>query len=121
MYADMALRNLTRLESLENSSQELSKTLKDIHSLSSLGLYYAHKILSTVLLCQYYLRGNPEKKKLAVKHLREARECWRAYSTVLTRFIHLIDVRSFDEFVDKDIAIALNFSCKDGLEYPQEV
>lgn len=118
LHVDRAGNSLKRLEDIKAYSKDLLDTLDDIKSMMLLGHYYAAKLLAAVLLKEYSLSTNNNKKMLAISHLENAQYYWLQYSSmvgeryrpqVLTRFGNCVNVRDFDVLVAQDIEIAKNF------------
>lgn len=100
-------------ESAGRSEVELNETMKDILSMSYLGLYYAEKIRGSVALEFFMRTGIVQHQQLATSHMENALKHWGDYAEinreryspqVLAR-PGLLDLDASLDFVREDISI----------------
>jgi hypothetical protein len=112
---DLASQSRAGVEGLGQTSaeSELDQTLKDLLSMSYLGLYYAEKIRASVALEFHNRTAQNQHRQMAIIHLENAAENWSQYadlnrtrykSQVLARPGKL-DLDATLELVLKDIEI----------------
>ena len=111
--AEKALSDAGKLQTAGKSA-EYEATVRDIVSMSYLGLYYAHKILAAIGLYRMRYQGKSSEKAESIRNMEKAAEYWKKYSAridedyrpqFLCRLCHTVDVRSFDKLVDEDVEI----------------
>ena len=111
--AEKALSDAGKLQTAGKSA-EYEATVRDIVSMSYLGLYYAHKILAAIGLYRMRYQGKSSEKTESIRNMEKAAEYWKKYSAridedyrpqFLCRLCHTVDIRSFDKLVDEDVEI----------------
>jgi hypothetical protein len=113
--AQTALRGLDALRPRSDHSKELRQTLGDIEAQARLGQYYAAKIEGAAELALFDATTNQTHQTAAVKHLEEALNFWRDYSTAYTKQykqpllynrVGIVDIPKFADKAAADIELA---------------